>query len=57
MDISQCVVSQSKGIQYHSAPMEKKKYEGNCYSIYSIVFHTEICTSSFELFGIKIPWS
>lgn len=24
MDISQCVVSQSKGIQYHSAPMEKK---------------------------------
>lgn len=55
MDISQCVVSQSKGIQYHSAPMEKKKYEGNCYSIYSIVFHTEICTSSFELFGIKIP--
>lgn len=50
----QCVVSQSKGIQCHTALVEKK-YNGNYYSIYSIVFCIEICTSLFELFSIKNP--
>lgn len=50
----QCVVSQSKGIRCHTALVEKK-YNSNYYSIYSIVFYIEICTSLFELLGIKNP--
>lgn len=33
----------------------KKNIKGNYYSIYSIIFHIEICTSLFELFSIKKP--
>lgn len=53
MGIRQHIVSQSKGSRYHSAPVEEK-YKGNYYSIYSRIFHIEICASLFELFDIKI---
>lgn len=50
----QTVCCESEQRQYCSAPTEGK-YKGNYYSIYSIIFHIETCTSLFELFGIEIP--
>lgn len=33
----------------------EEKCKGNYYSIYSIIFHIEICISVFEFFSINPP--